>query len=35
MATIKGTNKGNLRNEMTHVQSGNTILVNIKMNFQF
>jgi len=26
MATIKGTYKGNLRNEMTHVQSGNTIL---------
>ena len=25
MATIKGTYKGNLRNEMTHVQSGNTI----------
>ncbi len=26
MATIKGTYKGHLRNEMTHVQSGNTIL---------
>ena len=26
MATIKGSYKGNLRNEMTHVQSGNTIL---------
>ena len=26
MATIKGTYKGNLRNEMTHLQSGNTIL---------
>ena len=25
-ATIKGTYQGNLRNEMTHVQSGNTIL---------
>ena len=24
--TIKGTYKGNLRNEMTHVQSGNTII---------
>ena len=24
--TIKGTYKGNLRNEMTHLQSGNTIL---------
>ena len=26
MATIKGTYKGNLRNEMTHLQSGNTII---------
>ena len=26
MATIKGTYKGNLRNKMTHLQSGNTIL---------
>ena len=26
MSTIKGTYKGNLRNEMTHLQSGNTII---------
>lgn len=26
MATITGTYKGNLRNEMTHLQSGNTIV---------
>lgn len=26
MATIKGIYKGNLRNEMTHLQSGNTII---------